>query len=82
MPLKGAKKKVYNKKYYTDNKDKISEEKRDSYREELDKSCADSAVRSKSSYDKDIKKSHVDSAARSKSSYDKDIKKSFADSAA
>ena len=44
MPLKGAKKKAYNKKYYAENKDKISENKKDSYHEELDKSRADSAV--------------------------------------
>ena len=74
MPLKGAKKKAYNKKYYTDNTDKISEKKRDSYREELDKSCADSAARSKSSYDKDIKKSRADSAARRKEAYNRDPK--------
>ena len=33
MPLKGAKKKSYNKKYYADNKEKI-DKKRADYREE------------------------------------------------
>ena len=47
MPLKGRKKKSYNKRYYTDNKDKISQNKRNSYQENLHTSCADSAVRSK-----------------------------------
>jgi len=36
MPLKGAKKKNYNKKYYVQNKDKISEQKKTSYHKELE----------------------------------------------
>ena len=72
MPLKGAKKKTYNKKCYAENKDKVTEKKRDSYHEELDKSCFDSAAQSKSSYDKDIEKGRADSAAQRKESYRRD----------
>ena len=32
MPLKGAKKKLYNKKYYEENKEKTAEKKRSDYR--------------------------------------------------
>ena len=35
MPLKGAKKRSYNKKYYTDNKERISEKKKEAYQEDL-----------------------------------------------
>ena len=35
MPLKGAKKSYYNKKYFAENKDKIPEHKKVAYREEL-----------------------------------------------
>ena len=47
MPLKGAKKRTYNKKYYAENKDKISERKKVVYHDDLDKSRVDSAARSK-----------------------------------
>jgi len=53
MPLKGAKKKYYNKKYYAQNKDKISEQKKTAYYEVLEKSRVETAARSKDSYDKD-----------------------------
>ena len=53
MPLKGAKKRCYNEKYYADNKDTISERKKAAYHEELEKSREDTAARSKTSYDKD-----------------------------
>jgi len=35
MPLKGTKKKSYNKKYYEENKGKIAEKKEAKYEEEL-----------------------------------------------
>ena len=53
MPLKGAKKRSYNKKYYTDNKGRISEKKKEAYQEDLEKSRADSTSRSRASYDND-----------------------------
>ena len=51
MPLKRS----YNKKYYTDNKERISEKKKEAYQDDLEKSRADSAARTKASYDKDPK---------------------------
>ena len=71
MPLKGANKRNYNKKYYADNKDKISEKKKVAYQEELDKNRADTAARSKTSYYKDLESSRADTAARKKATYDK-----------
>ena len=79
--MKGAKKRRYSKQYYAANKDTISEKKMVAYQEELEKSCADSASRSKASYDKDPD-SGIKSTVRSKLHYDKDIEKSRADSAA
>ena len=81
MPLKGAKKKSYNKKYYTENKERISEKKKEAYQEDLEKSRADSASRTRASYDNDPE-SGAKSTARSKASYDKDLPKSREDSAA
>ena len=48
MPLKGAKR-SYNKKYYTDNKERMSEKKKEAYQEDLEKSHADSAALTKAS---------------------------------
>ena len=67
MPLKGAKKKSYNKKYYFENKDIISTRKKEAYYEDLDKSHKESAPRSKTNYNK-----HPDSGTRSKANYDRD----------
>ena len=50
MRLKGAKKKNYNKKYYEENKEKIAEKKWSDYREDVEKSRAGSAARSRESY--------------------------------
>ena len=52
MPLKGAKKRSYNKKYYFENKDIISTHKKEVYYEELDRSREESATRSKTNYNK------------------------------
>jgi len=41
MPLKGAKRATYNKKYYTDNKDKIFKQKKVAYHEDLEKIYVD-----------------------------------------
>ena len=49
MSLKGA---IYNKKYYTDNKVRISEKKREAYQEDLEKSRADGVAHTRASYDK------------------------------
>ena len=78
MPLKDAKKRSYNKKYYTDNRERISEKKKKAYQDDLEKSSADSAARTKASYDKDPD-SGAKSTARSKASYDKDLPKSRED---
>ena len=51
MPLKGAKNRSYNKKYYFENKDMISTHKKEAYYEDLDKSCEEFATRSKTNYD-------------------------------
>ena len=59
MPLKGAKKRSYNKKHYFENKDMISTRKKDAYHEDLNKSREESAARSKTNYDK-----HPDSGAK------------------
>ena len=59
MPLKGAKKRIYNKKYYFKNKDIISTRKKEAYYEDLDKSHEESAACSKTNYDK-----HPDSGAK------------------
>ena len=65
MPLKGAKKRSYNKKYYADNKERISEKKKEAYQEDLEKSRVDSVSRTRTSYDKDPE-SGSKSTARSK----------------
>ena len=44
MPLKGAKKRSNNKKYYFENKDIISTHKKEAYYEDLDKSHEESAA--------------------------------------
>ena len=44
MPLKGVKKKSYNKKYYEENKKKIADKKKADYQEDLEKSHAGSAT--------------------------------------
>ena len=80
MPLKGAKKRRYNKQYYAANKDTISEKKKVAYQDELEKSRTDSAARSKASYDKDPE-SGIKSTAKSNVYYHQDIEKSRADSA-
>ena len=71
MPVKGAKKRSYNKKYYFKNKDMISTRKKEAYYEDLDKSREEFAACSKTIYDK-----HPDSGtrstARSKANYDRD----------
>ena len=70
MPLKGAKKRSYNKKYYFENRDIISTRKKEAYYEDLDKNHKESAAHSKTNYDK-----HQDSGAklttRSKVNYDR-----------
>ena len=60
MPLKGAKKRSYNKKHYFENKDMISTCKKEAYYKDLDKSREESAACSKTNYDK-----HPDSSAKS-----------------
>ena len=55
MPLKGSKKKGYNKKYYEEHKEKIADKKKADYRENLEKSREDSSKPGKLS--KDPKKS-------------------------
>ena len=52
MPLKGAKKRSYNKKYYFENKDIISTRKKEAYYEDLDKSREEFATHSKTNYNK------------------------------
>ena len=70
MPLKGAKKRSYNKKCYFENKDIISTRKKEVYYKDLDESCEESAPCSMTNYDK-----HPDSGAkstdRSKVNYDR-----------
>ena len=60
MPLKGAKKRSYNKKYYFKNIDIISTRKKEAYYEDMDRSREESATHSKTNYDK-----HPDSGAKS-----------------
>jgi len=60
------------KKYYVQNKDKICEQKKTAYHDELEKSHMYTAAHSKDSYDKDLE-SGAKSTARSKTSYDKDL---------
>ena len=71
MPLKGAKKRSYNKKYYTDNRERISEKNKEAYQADLEKSCVDGAARNRASYNKDPD-SGAKSTARVKATYDKD----------
>ena len=52
MPLKGAKKRSLNKKYYFENKDIISTSKKEAYYKDLDKSREKSAACSKTNYGK------------------------------
>ena len=52
MPLKGAKKKSYNRRYYEANKEKIADKKKTDYQEDIEKSRADSAARSRESYER------------------------------
>ena len=49
MPLKGVKKKSYNKKNYEENKDKIAEKKA-KYEEEVEKSRTDNVAQSRESW--------------------------------
>ena len=81
MPLKGAKKRSYKKKYYFENKDIIFTRnsvltgtdwncKKEAYYEDLDKSCDKSAAHSKTNYDKHPD-SGAKSTARSKVNYDR-----------
>ena len=60
MPLKGAKKRSYNKKYYFENKDIISTCKKEAYYKDLDKSHEEFTTLSKTNYNK-----HPDSGAKS-----------------
>ena len=88
---------VFEELYYTVNNQKIADKKKADYQEGLEKSRADSVVRSRDSYMKDLEKSCVrsresymknqeksraDSAARSRESYENDWEKSRDDSAA
>ena len=57
MPLKGKKKRKYNKRYYSANKETISDKKKEAYQENLERSRNESAQCSRASYDKDAKKS-------------------------
>ena len=66
MPLKGAKKRKYNKKYYAENKDKISQHKTETYHENLEKSGLKTAACKKTTYYDDIEKSRLETAARKK----------------
>ena len=83
--------------YCTANNQKIADKKKADYQENLEKSHADSAARSRDSYMKDPEKSCVrsrksymknqensraDSAARSRESYKNDLEKSRDDSTA
>ena len=61
---------------------KDSRQKRADYREDVEKSRADSAARCHESYMKDPEKSAAHSTARSRESYKRDPEKSHADSAA
>ena len=70
MPLKGAKERSYNKKYYFENKDIISTRKKEAYYEDLDKSYEESSARSKTNYEKHPD-SGTKSTARSKVNYDR-----------
>ena len=49
----------------TANNQKIADKKKADYQEGLEKSCADSAARSRESYKNNLEKSHDDSAGRS-----------------
>ena len=69
---------VFEELYYAANNQKIADKKKVDYQEALEKSCADSAERSRDSNMKDPEKSR----ARSCESYIKDPEKGRADSAA
>ena len=62
---------VFKELYYAANNQKIADKKKADYQEALEKSCADSAARSRDSYMKDPEKS----LARSRESYMKDPEK-------
>ena len=70
MPLKGAKKRSYNKKYYFENKDVISTRKKETYYKDLDKSREEFTTCSKTNYDKHPD-SGAKSTARSKANYNR-----------
>ena len=63
---------VFEELYYAANNQKIADKKKADYQEALEKSCADSAARSRDSYMKDLEKSH----AQSSESYIKDQEES------
>ena len=69
---------VFEELYYTANNQKIADKKKADYQEGLEKSCADSAARSRDSYMKDPEKSCV----QSRESHMKNQEKSRADGAA
>ena len=69
---------VFEELYYVANNQKIADKKKANYQEALEKSCADSATRSRDSNMKDPKKS----SALSRERYMKDPEKSRANTAA
>ena len=82
MPLKGAKKKKYNKKYYADNKQKISEWKKEAYRNNIETSRLETAARKKDNYNMNLRRNRLKNATRMNRKYNNDIIKSRAENAA
>ena len=66
---------VFEELYYAANNQKMADKKKADYQEGLEKSCTDSAARSRESYKNDLEKSRDDNAARSHESYLKDPEK-------
>ena len=66
MPLKGAKKKKYNKRYYADNKQNISEQKKEAYRKNIETSHLETAACKKDDNDMNLKRNHLKNATHMK----------------
>ena len=69
MPLKGAKKKKYNKKYYADNKQKISERKKEAYRKNTETNRLETAAHKKDDYNMNLRRNHLKNATHMKRKY-------------
>ena len=80
--MKGAKKKKYNKRYYADNKQNISERKKEVYWKNIETSHLETAACKKDDNNMNLKRNCLKNATHMKRRYNNDIMKSRAENAA